>query len=85
VSEDLALVDTDALVTELRRRSGPFFLIARPLSNENYRWRMHWGVDGGKTDSPEALARVLGLIEIGKASLLSGESSQDPDIDVPES
>jgi hypothetical protein len=71
---DLSFVDTNDLIDELRRRSKVFFCIARPLGQEAYSWRMHWGVEGGTDDHPEAMARTLGLIEIGKANLLSGNA-----------
>lgn len=69
---DLELCSTKELVDELRRRSQTFFCITRPMASNRHSWEMYWGVDGNiGTDAPESLARVLGLVEIGKAHLLN--------------
>jgi hypothetical protein len=67
---DLSLIDTDDLINELRKRSQVFYLVARPLGEQEYEWRQHWG--GG-------MERVLGLIELGKARLFKDETDRDED------
>jgi hypothetical protein len=77
---NLELVDTDLLITELRRRSAVFFLMSRPLANgpdDNWDWRVCWGVDGGAPNKPESLSRVLGLVELGKAHLLRPDRDEE--------
>ena len=69
---DLEMVETKALVDELRRRSSVFFMCMRQLAVGDYQWSRAWGVDGNAPtdETREALARVLGLIELAKFDLI---------------
>lgn len=79
---DIELFDTQELIDELRRRSSVFFCCRRPLTDGNgetqlssgkhgnMAWGYYWGVDGGRVDTAEALARTLGLIEITREDML---------------
>lgn len=67
---DLELVSTDAMINELHRRSTVFFIAMRPMGENQWDWKRSQSVDGGMINKPEALARVLGLVQIAVADLL---------------
>jgi hypothetical protein len=84
VNADLETVATEDLIEEIRRRSRVFFCCRRALVGDPSEFFYHWGVEGGARNVPEALARMIGLMEICKFELLhedEAEGDQDGDDD----
>jgi hypothetical protein len=71
------LISTQDLINELHRRSRVLFIAARPMAKEAFDWRRSWSVDGGRTDKPESITRVLGLVQVTVNDMLNPKRTRN--------
>lgn len=75
----LEWADTQDILRELMRRSRVAFVVMRPLTAERAAWWSDWGVHGGVQNDPEAVARVLGLVQLAVADILRADPVDGPE------